>query len=453
MCIRDSAYWGIGSFATKPPRHLSAKKIEDVEPIINTEAVRGGIEYSDAYLKDNDARFVFSFVRSAIKAGATAANYVELASAERENGKWKANMVDRETGRTFSATADIIINAAGPFIDGLNQSWNLRTDHRIVYSKGIHLVVPQLTKHERVLAFFDDTQRLFYVIPMGNRSVIGTTDNRVDDPNTAVDDEDRNFLLGQINARLDLENPLTIDDIIAERSGVRPLVVNNDGDDQTDVDWTSLSRKHEIERDAVLNVVSIFGGKLTDCLNVGEEVAAEVEALGIKLDEDDGEWYGEPPAEMREEFYREARLMGLDDLRPHADIEPLSDRLWRRYGQRAFAMLEAIREDPAMGEDIMDSADYLRVELHQAAHTEMITRLEDFMRRRSKIELVVREDAYRDSEGLREVAEILFGDRADAKLAQYFGDASAKTAALAGIKAELGSDTSVAMTETAAPDE
>ena len=145
--------------------------------------------------------------------------------------------------------------------------------------------------------------------------------------------------------------------------------------------------------------------------------------------------------------------MGLDDLRPHADIEPLSDRLWRRYGQRAFAMLEAIREDPAMGEDIMDSADYLRVELHQAAHTEMITRLEDFMRRRSKIELVVREDAYRDSEGLREVAEILFGDRADAKLAQYFGDASAKTAALAGIKAELGSDTSVAMTETAAPDE
>lgn len=447
------AYWGIGSFATKPPRHLSAKKIEDVEPIINTEAVRGGIEYSDAYLKDNDARFVFSFVRSAIKAGATAANYVELASAERENGKWKANMVDRETGRTFSATADIIINAAGPFIDGLNQSWNLRTDHRIVYSKGIHLVVPQLTKHERVLAFFDDTQRLFYVIPMGNRSVIGTTDNRVDDPNTAVDDEDRNFLLGQINARLDLENPLTIDDIIAERSGVRPLVVNNDGDDQTDVDWTSLSRKHEIERDAVLNVVSIFGGKLTDCLNVGEEVAAEVEALGIKLDEDDGEWYGEPPAEMREEFYREARLMGLDDLRPHADIEPLSDRLWRRYGQRAFAMLEAIREDPAMGEDIMDSADYLRVELHQAAHTEMITRLEDFMRRRSKIELVVREDAYRDSEGLREVAEILFGDRADAKLAQYFGDASAKTAALAGIKAELGSDTSVAMTETAAPDE
>ncbi len=418
------AYWGIGSFATKPPRHLSAKKIEEAEPVINTDSVRGGIEYSDAYLKDNDSRFVFSFVRSAIKAGATAANYVELKRAERIDGTWHAHMVDRETGREFTATAKVIINAAGPFIDGLNQSWNLRTDHRIVYSKGIHLVVPQLTENERVLAFFDDTQRLFYVIPMGKRSVIGTTDNRVDDPNTEVNDDDRNFLLGQINARLDLDQPLTTDDIIAERCGVRPLVVDNDGDDQTDVDWTSLSRKHEIERDAALKVVSIFGGKLTDCLNVGEEVAEEIEALGIALEPDDGEWYGEPPEEMRDEFYREARLMHLDDLRTRPDIEPLSDRLWRRYGQRAFAMLEAIRVDPSMGEDIMDSADYLRVELHQAAHTEMITRLEDFMRRRSKIELVVPESEYRDSAGLREIAEILFEDQADAKLNAYFAESA-----------------------------
>ena len=32
--------------------------------------------------------------------------------------------------------------------------------------------MPRLSEHERVLAFFDDTQRLFYVIPMGTRSVI-----------------------------------------------------------------------------------------------------------------------------------------------------------------------------------------------------------------------------------------------------------------------------------------
>ena len=87
--------------------------------------------------------------------------------------------------------------------------------------------MPRLTttRHDRVLAFFDDTRRLFYVIPMGRRSVIGTTDTRVDTPFTAVDADDRRFLLDQINARLDLAQPLTVGDIIAERSGVRPLVV------------------------------------------------------------------------------------------------------------------------------------------------------------------------------------------------------------------------------------
>ncbi|NNL70600.1 MAG: FAD-dependent oxidoreductase, partial [Acidimicrobiia bacterium] len=297
-----------------------------------------------------------------------------------------------------------------------------QTDHRIVYSKGIHLVVPQITPSRRVLAFFDDTQRLFYVIPMGRRSVIGTTDTRVDTPYTEVTAADRTFLLEQINKRLDLPSPLTEADVIAERSGVRPLVVDSDGSDQETVDWTKLSRKHEVETDRERSVITIFGGKLTDCLNVGEEVADEVERLGIPLEEDTGSWYGEPAAATRAEFYRQARLMRLDDLRSKPNVEPLSDRLWRRYGRRAFQMLDAIRQDPSMGEDIMNRADYLRVELHLAARTEMVTRLEDFLRRRSKITQVIPEEDVKTSAGLREVAEILFEDRADEKLIEYFGE-------------------------------
>ena len=89
------------------------------------------------------------------------------------------------------------------------------TKHKIVFSKGIHLIVPRLSRQERVLAFFDDTQRLFYVIPMGTRSMIGTTDERVTEPVTDVTNEDRDFLLNQINERLDLQTPLTPRDIIS----------------------------------------------------------------------------------------------------------------------------------------------------------------------------------------------------------------------------------------------
>ncbi len=421
--LGSSAYWGIGSFKTHRPRLLSKDKIKAEEPVIDITDVRGGIEYYDAYLPDNDSRFVFSFIRSALDVGATAANYVELVSAERTDNGWKATLrdVDGERGE-FTCNARMIVNAGGPFLDGLSKEFGLKTKHRVVYSKGIHLIVPKITKSERVLAFFDDTQRLFYVIPMGRRSVIGTTDTRVDDPYTEVTDEDREFLLGQINDRLDLEHPLTTDDIIADRSGVRPLVVKTGGGDMKDVDWTKLSRKHEIEVDFGRKVISVFGGKLTDCLNVGEEVADAVEELGVPLEEDTHGWYGEPAKATRQEFYRQARLMKLDDLRDKPDVEPLSDRLWRRYGRRAFEMLDEIRLNPAMGEDIMENADYLRVELHVAAGTEMITKLEDFLRRRSKITQVVPADDVRNAEGIREVAEILFGDQADARLEEYFGE-------------------------------
>ena len=224
-----------------------------------------------------------------------------------------------------------------------------------------------------------------------------------------------------------LTTPLTLDDIIAERCGVRPLVVKSSGGDQRDVDWTSLSRKHAVETDKQQRVVTVFGGKLTDCLNVGEEVAEAIESLGVPLEKDLRNWYGEPASATRAEFYRQARLMKLDALRTKSDTEPLTDRLWRRYGRRAFSMLEAIRDDPRMGEDIMDSADYLRVELLLAANTEMITKLEDFMRRRSKIDLVVREEDILASSGLHEVAEILFGADADRRLAEYLDSRSKHT--------------------------
>ena len=50
-------YWVIGQFGTKRPRLLNRAKIEREEPAIDTSNVRGGIEYHDGLLVDNDAAF------------------------------------------------------------------------------------------------------------------------------------------------------------------------------------------------------------------------------------------------------------------------------------------------------------------------------------------------------------------------------------------------------------
>lgn len=415
-----TAYWVIGSGFTKPPSLLNPKKILAREPVVNIENVLGGIEYSDAYLVDNDSRFVFSFIRSALNSGATCANYVELVDASQHGHHWKASLRDVDGGREINLTAKVIINATGPFVDGINEQLGINTRHRIVMSKGIHLLVPRIAGQERVLAFYDDTGRLFYVIPMGPRSVIGTTDERVDDAYTEVTDEDRDFLLEQINARLQLDTPLTPDDIVSSRCGVRPLVVELGSGDDANKDWTSLSRKHAMEVDRDARFISIFGGKLTDCVNVGNEIAEAVQTLGVGLDKDTGSWYGEPPKATRDEFFRQARLMHLDRIRQRASFETLSTRLWRRYGLRAFAMLEAIRDDMSMADDIMMGAEYVRAELYYAAKTEMITTLDDFLRRRSKIAMVLSYEEIRDADGIHEACKLLFGDDAKRRYDEYF---------------------------------
>ncbi|MEI2779715.1 MAG: glycerol-3-phosphate dehydrogenase C-terminal domain-containing protein [Tetrasphaera sp.] len=265
------------------------------------------------------------------------------------------------------------------------------------------------------------------MIPMGPKTCIGTTDTRVESPTREVTPEDRAMVLDNINKRLKLARPLTTADIIAERCGVRPLVVS--GSSQKGADWFRLSRKHAVECDADARHISIFGGKLTDCLNVGEEVAALMPGLGVALPYPALKWYGEAPDGVRDEYFHQARRMDLDAMTAPSASEKLSTRLWRRYGTAALAMLEAIRADPKMAELLIENAEYIRAEIEQAARREMITKLDDFLRRRSKIALVVRRDALERSPGLREACAILFGDAGEARLNEYFSPAAEAPAA------------------------
>jgi glycerol-3-phosphate dehydrogenase len=415
-------YWLFGNGFTKPPRFLTKARIQREEPVVGTDKAAGGFEYSDAYLHDNDSRFVFQFVRSAMNRGCIAANYVESLGARREQDLWITRARDTETGRTFEIRSRALINAAGPFVDDHNQLTGEDTEHQHLFSKGIHLIVPQITPNRRILTFFADDGRLFFVIPMGVRTCIGTTDTRVDSPFTEVTDEDRAFVLDNVNERLKLEHPLTTADIIAERCGVRPLVVRRQaGSGEGGRDWMQLSRKHEIDVDRANRHLSIFGGKLTDCVNVGNEVSSHIASFGIDLPHAEYRWYGEPHRSVYDEYMHQARLMSLDGYTSPDSIEQLSSRLWRRYDQQAFELLDQIREDPSQAEVLIKGTDYLRCEIQLARRQEMIVKLEDFLRRRSKIALVVRRETIANAEGLMDACRILFGDQAEARYQEYFG--------------------------------
>ena len=410
-------YWLFGRFYTKHPQYLTPKKITAIEPVINISNAKGGFEYSDAYLFDNDSRFVFNFIRSSLDNGCVAANYVSSQAADYVGDHWTIAAQDEMTGEAFPIKAKVLINAAGPFVDKYNETTEQSTEHHHVFSKGVHLIVDQISANQKVLAFFASDGRLFFVIPMGCKTCIGTTDTQVDSPLSEVTDEDRDFILDNVNQLLNLPKPLTKADIIAERCGVRPLAI--EGDSGGTADWVKLSRKHAIDINKKQKYISIFGGKLTDCINVGDEVSEIVETFNVELKEPDITWYGEPSNNIKDQFFAEAHTINLDEMTGEKSAEPLSERFWRRYGSNAFDLLSTIKHDKAQAELLIEHAEYTVCEIEYAAKHEMITKLEDFLRRRSKISLVVRQDDLINAKGLKEACDILFGSESEEKMQEY----------------------------------
>jgi len=384
-------YWALGRGVTPRPRSYGPRRAAAVEPLVAIPGLRGAVEYWDARLVDGDARFVWDFVASALSHGAVVANYVALVAAERSASGWRARLRDVRTGEELETTARVVVNAAGPLAPEVGGLLGAASRHGLALSKGVHLVVPRIVAADRVVAMFDDDSRPFFVIPLGDRTMIGTTDTRVapDEVDAvAVADDDRAFLLDQVNRRLALERPLTSADVVAERAGVRPLVLTGEAGEGASADWLTLSRRHRVDADTRRGVVTILGGKLTDCVNVGEEIVGVMSAFGLEV-RSVSLWYRSPGLPGAAELRRLAReslpARGHPDGRHDEDHggAAMVEALWRRQGRKAHRVLATWRADPASAVEILPGTAVSRAELDLMVREELVVTPEDLFRRRT----------------------------------------------------------------------
>jgi glycerol-3-phosphate dehydrogenase len=150
-------------------------------------------------------------------------------------------------------------------------------------------------------------------------------------------------------------------------------------------------------------------------------VRSAVARLGVRLPRPTAPWYGEPPAAERREFLARAAAAGIDRLPAAPDGEPLSSRLWRRYGRGALAIVDEIGRDASLAREVVEGAELCRAEVLFAAREELVVRLDDLLRRRTRIALARRRDELRGAAGLREACELLAGDRGGELFDEYFG--------------------------------
>ena len=121
--------------------------------------------------------------------GAHALNYVRVNGAEDDT----VILLDEVSGETFTVRPKIVINASGAWIDFTNRTLGRPTEF-IGGTKGSHLVVDHKELHaltgDDMFHFVNTDGRLTIFYAIGDKVLIGTTDIRLDDPDTAVCDDD-----------------------------------------------------------------------------------------------------------------------------------------------------------------------------------------------------------------------------------------------------------------------
>jgi glycerol-3-phosphate dehydrogenase len=353
-------------------------------PAMNSDIVCSATYY-DAWMPSPE-RLVLETLMDGLAAGphAMALNYVAV-----EDGQdGRVMLRDAQSGEALVVQPQVVINAAGPWIDFVNRAMGRETTF-IGGTKGSHLMLDNdalLAACNGAEIFFEnDDGRIVLIFPLLGKVMVGTTDIRIDHPDQAVCTEDEiAYILGLI-PKIFPGIPVTRDQIVFTFSGVRPLP-------HSDKAYTgNVSRDHSIEvleanESLRFPVFSLIGGKWTSFRALSAQTAdAALARLGrartVHTDHlaiGGGRDHPMTEAERGRWVADLARETGLDAARVTTLLE--------RYGTQARAVALYL----AAGADapLAAAPDYSRREIAYMAAHEHVQHVDDVLLRRTSLAIL-----------------------------------------------------------------
>ena len=245
------------------------------EPMLAGPDFEGAFLYYDAQMYAPE-RIALECLIDADEHGAALANYVAADRLLVRNGRVEGCTARdlMTTGERFDIRAKLTLVATGPWADiFLAQALGKPATHKLLRSKGIHLLVPKMTQGDALTVA--TAHGHFFVLPWRGHTLLGTTDTAFkDDPDSvAVSERDIADFLAFINAHLPGAK-LKRADVEYFYAGLRPLV--DDGSGNT----YSASRRSELvdhaKDDGVEGLVSAIGGKWTTSRDLADIIVNAV---------------------------------------------------------------------------------------------------------------------------------------------------------------------------------
>lgn len=382
------------------PKGMVHRKIDGAEarrllPGLPEEGIGGAYLYYDA--RADDCRLVMHVLKRAVMHDALAVNYVRLDGFEHEKGTLRAARVrDEIGGGTGTVSAKIFVNATGVWCDEIRRKDYAAAREKVRPSKGVHLVVPRSRLRNEcaaVLASPED-QRIIFLIPWGDRTIVGTTDTEysgdIDRPQAESPDVD--YLLSLVNRNLP-GTTLTRSDIVSTYAGLRPLLQYDAGHP------SRASREHMILRSRN-GLLSITGGKLTTYRLMARQVVNRIcKRLG------------------RKERSRTHEI-GLFSA-PSSE-----DPLVKGYGTEAETIRSLTEKDRSFSSPIVEGHPHILAEAIYALRHERAVRLTDILCRRTRLNLLAGSALRPAAEGLARTLAPLTGWDPHREIERFLDEAS-----------------------------
>ncbi|OAI41972.1 hypothetical protein AYO38_03325 [bacterium SCGC AG-212-C10] len=257
-------------------RRLSANDVRNLAPYVG-ETEGGGFSFYDARALSPE-RLTLELVLLAERRGAFIANHTPVTRIITSAGEVAAVEVDDGRRRVIVPTSTVI-NAAGPWVDAVNEVSDQPPTKFLGATRGTHIALELETAlpKEAIFSTAREDGRVLFAVPQEGLLLFGTTDVRFDlEPGEVrPTPEDIDYLVTE--ARLLLPG-LGIDhrSIRYSYAGLRPL------QRATGRSEAEISRRHSLidhgATGGARGVYSVIGGKLSTFRPLAREVADEVEA-------------------------------------------------------------------------------------------------------------------------------------------------------------------------------
>ncbi len=379
------------------PRHksFSREALLHEHPYLAAEGLRGGLRYGDC--QEDDSRMAMVVAAAAQGAGAECVTGVAAESLRQVQGRVTGAAVrDTVSGEAFEISADVTINAAGPWARALAASVLGEAAPAVKLVKGIHLVLPAIPDlQDAFLLTAPQDGRVFFVIPWYGRTLVGTTESSVADIREAqVTPAEQTYLLDAVRALLPGLD-WTDADVIAGFAGARTLQAE-------DADSLAAQTREFAITTPCTGLIWPIGGKYTtarcDAAEVIDAVYTMLEKPGpVSLTHR----YPLPgaPVGTREgsvtlgDFtgWQSEAVAGLERRGLAADI---AESLTLRHGTRIGAITALLDQQPQWAARLVDDAPFIEAEVILAVREEGARTLEDIVRRRMPLALVARPGAW-----------------------------------------------------------